>query len=143
MRRKVPPVTSSHAPKRSSYLYLEAMCSDVWSFIFRVSFTLGGAEWIICRLWRLCSANEEFCGKAVDVRDHIRYEKSWMTSPHYEATPSTSPLHLSRPGVVSAPDHRGHFSNCLAIYHASGSACGILACMQPLHFYRAWWCDFW
>jgi hypothetical protein len=36
MRRKTPPVTSSQAPKRSSYLYLDAMCSDVWSLIFRM-----------------------------------------------------------------------------------------------------------
>jgi hypothetical protein len=33
MRRKVPPVTSSHAPKRNSYLYLEKACSRVWSVI--------------------------------------------------------------------------------------------------------------
>jgi hypothetical protein len=33
MRAKTPPVTSSHAPKRSSYLYLETACSGVWSII--------------------------------------------------------------------------------------------------------------
>lgn len=31
MRRKVPPVTSSHAPKRASYLYFDNGCSMVWS----------------------------------------------------------------------------------------------------------------
>lgn len=30
MRKKVPPVTSNHAPKRNSYRYLEKTVSDAW-----------------------------------------------------------------------------------------------------------------
>jgi hypothetical protein len=71
---------------------LEAMCSDVWPFIFRVWFLREGRDGdglqvVEAEFWKAM----KFAGeKAVDVQDHFQ---NWMTSPHHEATPSTSPLH--------------------------------------------------
>jgi hypothetical protein len=70
MRAKTPPVTSSHAPKRSSYLYLEKACSGVWSVISATESLLQG--WLV-RWRRLSFANAEFVGEmAVGVHNNMR-----------------------------------------------------------------------